>query len=122
MDLRRPTAEQLAVKEPQHWRDAINLVHSEANRAPDERTRQHWKDVASLLEGDLLALKVIAVPSSLPSEDAEREAGPPKVRSCNRHQNCDEANQEWLVAHPAEKFVPFSFHCHDEDCEDCFGY
>lgn len=44
--------------EPQHWRDAINLVHAESNRAPDERTRQHWKDVAALLEGDLLAVKV----------------------------------------------------------------
>jgi hypothetical protein len=45
---------------PQYWRDAINLVHSEANPAPDERTRQHWKDVAALLEGDLLAIKVPA--------------------------------------------------------------
>ena len=38
-------------------RDAINLIHSEANRweSADPKTYQHWKDVAAILSGNLLA-------------------------------------------------------------------
>ena len=43
-------------------------------------------------------------------------------RSCNRHSDCNEAEKEWLERHPKEKHVPMSFHCHDECCEECFGY
>lgn len=27
-----------------------------------------------------------------------------------------------IERHPKEKHVPMSFHCHDECCEECFGY
>lgn len=39
-------------------RDAINLIHSEANRSErggDMKTAQHWRDVAAVLSGNLLA-------------------------------------------------------------------
>jgi hypothetical protein len=42
-------------------------------------------------------------------------------RSCNRHDDCDKANAEWLADHTKERFAPFNIHCHDENCEDCFG-
>ena len=45
----------------------------------------------------------------------------PSIRSCNRHNDCNEANRKWLETHPLEKYVPINFHCHDDECEDCFG-
>ena len=46
-----------------------------------------------------------------------------KQRSCNRHSNCDKAEEELLKRHPEMKKsdIHFSFHCHDDECEDCFG-
>ena len=43
------------------------------------------------------------------------------IKSCNRHSNCDKAREDWLLNHPTEKFTPAGFHCHDDECEDCFG-
>jgi hypothetical protein len=45
----------------------------------------------------------------------------PSIRSCNRHSNCEEANKKWLSEHPGESSAPWSFHCHNDECEDCFG-
>ena len=44
-------------------------------------------------------------------------------RSCNRHEDCDAAEAEVLTRHPGKTRadISFSFHCHDEGCEDCFG-
>jgi hypothetical protein len=52
-----------------------------------------------------------AVKSALKHCDPE----PPKPRSCNRHDDCD----AWEKAHPNAN--PFISHCHDDECEDCFG-
>lgn len=41
---------------------------------------------------------------------------PRQKRECNRHYDCDEAN---ALARRAG--YPAASHCHDEDCEDCFG-
>lgn len=43
---------------------------------------------------------------------------PKKIRSCNRHSNCDEgeAKAKADVREPGA-----NFHCWTEDCEDCFG-
>ena len=41
-------------------------------------------------------------------------------RACNRHVDCDIAEQIWKAKHP-NTFIGFNFHCHDEECEDCFG-
>ena len=38
-------------------------------------------------------------------------------RSCNRHDDCDAAE---ITAFGKLGYVP-NFHCHDEDCEECFG-
>jgi hypothetical protein len=41
-------------------------------------------------------------------------------RSCNRHSDCDEAEAKVLAANPGNQ-ISASFHCHDDECEDCFG-
>lgn len=48
----------------------------------------------------------------------------PSQRSCNRHEDCALAEQKWLKEHSyQEKWqIPYGFHCHDECCEECFGY
>lgn len=44
------------------------------------------------------------------------------TKTCNRHNDCDEANKEWLRKYPGPIWsIPPNFHCHDDDCEDCFG-
>ena len=44
-------------------------------------------------------------------------------RSCNRHDDCDKAEEEVLARNPGKTKadIHYSFHCHSEDCEDCFG-
>lgn len=42
-----------------------------------------------------------------------------RPRSCNRHTDCDAAELR-ITAGGGE--VPAGFHCHDDDCPDCFGY
>lgn len=42
-------------------------------------------------------------------------------RSCNRHADCYAAETEWYRAHPERQYIPVNFHCHDDECEDCFG-
>lgn len=47
---------------------------------------------------------------------------PPKVRSCNRHSDCDAAEQEVMTRTGKKRHeISSSFHCHDDECEDCFG-
>jgi len=41
------------------------------------------------------------------------------VRSCNRHSNCDQAVAKFEAENGRKPGV--SFHCHDDECEDCFG-
>lgn len=47
----------------------------------------------------------------------------PPLRQCNRHNDCDQANRDWLASNPGKQYweVPVNMHCHDDDCEDCFG-
>jgi hypothetical protein len=47
----------------------------------------------------------------------DRRAVVPGVRSCNRHADCDEADIDTLLGHGRR-----ADHCHEEFCEDCFGY
>lgn len=42
-------------------------------------------------------------------------------RTCNRHFDCDEADKDWKERNPGSQWIPANFHCHDDDCEDCFG-
>lgn len=41
----------------------------------------------------------------------------PPTRSCNRHTDCDAANEKAKAAGRLG-----AEHCHDECCEECFGY
>lgn len=41
-------------------------------------------------------------------------------RSCNRHDDCDKFDKEYKEKYKVD-FVPYNQHCHDEECEDCFG-
>ena len=52
-----------------------------------------------------------------------KDAPTKEKRSCNRHEDCEEANRKWLERNPGNErwMIPVNFHCHDEDCEDCFG-
>lgn len=50
-----------------------------------------------------------------------------EVKQCNRHFDCDKAEQEakerWLLQHPNNplRYVGNGFHCHNDECEECFG-
>ncbi len=44
------------------------------------------------------------------------------MESCNRHDDCKKAEEQWFKDHPDKKYLPVDFHCHDECCEECFGY
>ena len=39
--------------------------------------------------------------------------------SCNRHEDCKVAEEKYLKTY--KLYPPLNFHCHSEDCEDCFG-
>ena len=44
-------------------------------------------------------------------------------RSCNRHFDCEDAEAKVLARNPGMKKIDigFNFHCHNDECEDCFG-
>ena len=49
-------------------------------------------------------------------------------RSCNRHADCDAAEAEFRRLYPKGKHLDWNGvtvyvpdHCHDDECEDCFG-
>lgn len=46
-----------------------------------------------------------------------------KIRSCNRHSDCDKAEEELLKRNPGKtkKDIFYGFHCYDDECPDCFG-
>lgn len=47
---------------------------------------------------------------------------PTKKRSCNRHNDCDAAEQEVMTRKGITRDkINYTFHCHDDECEDCFG-
>jgi len=41
----------------------------------------------------------------------------PSTRSCNRHRDCDEADQDTMLGHGRK-----ADHCNEAYCEDCCGY
>jgi hypothetical protein len=57
-------------------------------------------------------------------ERVERKLDNIKV-TCNRHVDCDAAEAEVLKKYPTlyltRNDIGLNFHCHDEECEDCFG-
>ena len=41
-------------------------------------------------------------------------------KGCNLHDDCAAFNAEYRKAHNTA-FVPYNLHCHDDECEDCYG-
>lgn len=41
-----------------------------------------------------------------------------RKRTCNRHDDCDAVDERFKAKSLP---LPVDLHCHDEDCEDCFG-
>lgn len=55
-----------------------------------------------------------------PSREAVKAAkDAAEENTCNRHDDCQAANKAYRAKHGRDP--GFGFHCHDEDCEDCFG-
>lgn len=51
-----------------------------------------------------------------PHDYAPRAVDEPQHRTCNRHDDCDATDhRQW------ERDGRRATHCHDEDCEECFG-
>ena len=65
-------------------------------------------------------LAAVKIRELLMPEPVDTRPPQPPNRSCNRHVDCEIAEKVRLEKHPGTN-VPLSFHCHDEDCEDCFG-
>jgi hypothetical protein len=81
-------------------------------------------NVSNRLREDLLATLPIAPTMIHLSEIGEVTADAVVItakRSCNRHDDCDQAAKDWLLNHHMEKYVPVNFHCHNDECEECFG-
>lgn len=54
--------------------------------------------------------------------EEQRQAKAKPKRSCNRHDDCDKAEEEVMARRGIQRHeISFSFHCHDDECEDCFG-
>lgn len=81
------------------------------------------RSVASYITSDSLVRIAVWNPSGVPQNDEQPqvEANPdgvqPPARSCNRHKDCDEADRDTLLGHGRR-----ADHCHEETCEDCYGY
>lgn len=52
-----------------------------------------------------------------PSREAVKAAR--EHNNCNRHDDCEAATAAYRNKHGRDPGV--GFHCHDEDCEECFG-
>jgi hypothetical protein len=73
-------------------------------------------------EVDVFAVAAaLAQPGGSGSPRVERsDAGAAgKAKSCNRHDDCDQAAAKYRERHGRDPGV--NFHCWDECCEECFG-
>ena len=57
-----------------------------------------------------------ANPLHPPSRIGEPDLLPGAKRTCNRHKDCNTADEKARAAGRS-----FADHCHDDCCEDCFG-
>ena len=81
-----------------------------------EHDRAALKDARAALTAAIT--RALAAATERAERDAEkpRVNPPPAKRTCNRHDDCDAADAE---ATAKGRRVD---HCHDEECEECFGY
>jgi len=96
------------------------LLHQDVGHDPSHDHLAHggslpWsRDIGGMPSSDGQAAGVIAKRAWM---TAEVPAGIPSPRRCNRHVDCDEADRDTLLGHGLE-----ADHCHEEYCEDCYGY
>lgn len=60
---------------------------------------------------------------NLARQSAGLPTQPPLVNDfprCNRHKDCEQAEKDRLARNPGT-LCPVNFHCHDDECEQCFG-
>ena len=74
---------------------------------------------------DLRTACVSCIAAALASRPAPEPAGGEVARatrkSCNRHADCAAAEAR-VIAQGRRPSASFHFHCHDEGCDECFGY
>lgn len=58
-----------------------------------------------------------------PSREAVRAAQEAqRENTCNRHDDCEAETLRWMARNKAKRWeLPADFHCHSDDCEECFG-
>ncbi len=87
---------------------------------PCDRHYEYWRNYMNPTTG--IPARAASLPvKAEPRKLCTREL--PEKRSCNRHSDCDDAEAKLLERTPGmtKANISFNFHCHDEDCEDCFG-
>lgn len=77
--------------------------------------RIKWAQMLDIHPDNLYPIKEWSKPTSV-IEKTE------KARSCNRHNDCEKAEEEVMKRRNITRDkISGNFHCHDDECEDCFG-
>lgn len=99
--------------------DADGLLAA-VKRLAGER-QAHDGQPGSLARSQLVSMADL-VPLLRSTQDAAKGGQVPKRRSCNRHDDCDAAQEAARLAGKPERFGPGSTRiecCNDDDCDDC---
>jgi hypothetical protein len=86
--------------------------YAEASLSPEMFSWKRMDALRQMLRGEIARLN--------PEPNSKAENYVATLRSCNRHIDCGLAVQMWKDKHNGEG-PGFNFHCHDDECEDCFG-
>ena len=108
--------------------DSHDELHAAYKAVAVERTCQRNRALAALKIGRFYChaygelSEEISLPCSTVPEDLQQIDAAIALTgaSCNRHDDCDKAVDEWKTRNPG-RTIPASFHCHDDECEECFG-
>lgn len=111
-------------------RDVLHLVNDLADDkttlqeivARVDKSFDHWSKLPGMGDADKIPSTMLFVAEEPRPTQEEIEHGlslvsPAEIRSCNRHSNCDKADQ----AAKDKGYKDGADHCHDDCCEDCFG-
>lgn len=88
------------------WLDILNEEMAEAFAESDE----------AKLRKELVQVAAVAV-AWIEAIDRRQERRKQAMKSCNRHNDCEAADEEARY-----KGYLYAEHCHDDCCEECFGY
>jgi len=111
------------LRDANQWKSRAEAAEGEAEKAKEERNRleKMLQDIYAKCV-DIGILKPAALTPE-PAQSTPQQQITPQKRSCNRHEDCDTAEEALLARSPSKTKadISLSFHCHAEDCEDCFG-